>query len=122
VIVAGFGFRHAATARSLADALARAMGDAVPSHCATAENKHTHAAFRTFAEEAGLTILSVSAAELAAQDTRTQSQASRAAHGTGSVAEAAALAAAGPGARLLASRMISGDRLATCAIATGEAS
>ena len=35
----------------------------------------------------------------------------------GSVAEAAALAAAGPGARLLAPRMISADRMASCALA-----
>ncbi|ENO84722.1 hypothetical protein C666_16775, partial [Thauera linaloolentis 47Lol = DSM 12138] len=43
-----------------------------------------------------------------------------AARGCGSVAEAAALAAAGQGARLLAIRHISPDRSATCAIAQGE--
>jgi cobalt-precorrin 5A hydrolase len=49
--------------------------------------------------------------------TPTQSAASLAAHGTGSVAEAAALAAAGPDARLIARRIVSPDRLATCALA-----
>ena len=122
MIVAGFGFRHAATLQSLADALARAQGEVTPSHCATLEAKCDHAAFRAFAAKAGLSVVPVTAAALAGQDTRTQSQAARAAHGAGSVAEAAALAAAGPGARLLAARVISGDRLATCAIATGEAS
>ncbi|MFP4328377.1 MAG: cobalamin biosynthesis protein, partial [Paracoccaceae bacterium] len=36
---------------------------------------------------------------------------------TGSVAEACALAAAGPGALLLGPRAISSDRMATCALA-----
>ena len=40
--------------------------------------------------------------------------------GTGSVAEAAALAAAGPGAQLLGPRVVSGDGLATAAIAIGR--
>jgi cobalt-precorrin 5A hydrolase len=47
----------------------------------------------------------------------TQSARVRERFGTGSVAEASALAAAGPGARLLGPRVISGDGLATAAIA-----
>ncbi|MHA6346914.1 cobalamin biosynthesis protein, partial [Roseivivax sp. CAU 1761] len=39
---------------------------------------------------------------------------------TGSVAEAAALAAAGPGARLLGPRAVSPDGCATCALAQGK--
>jgi cobalt-precorrin 5A hydrolase len=42
-----------------------------------------------------------------------------AARGVGSVAEAVALAAAGPGARIVVARVISSDRMATCAIAQG---
>ena len=60
-------------------------------------------------------------AALTAQATSTQSPASRASRGTGSVAEAAALAAAGPGARLLSPRVISADGRATCALAEGAA-
>jgi len=41
-------------------------------------------------------------------------------YGARSVAEAAALAAAGPGARLVGTRVISDDRLATAAIAEGD--
>ena len=37
-------------------------------------------------------------------------------------AEAAALAAAGPGARLLGPRVVSADRMATCALAEGNGS
>lgn len=40
--------------------------------------------------------------------------------GTGSVAEAAALVAAGPGARIIVRRTAAPDGMATCAVATGE--
>jgi cobalt-precorrin 5A hydrolase len=56
---------------------------------------------------------------LAGVPTPTHSPASLAAYGTGSVAEASALVAAGAGACLLSPRHISPDRLATCALAQG---
>ncbi len=118
MIVAGFGFRAAATADSLADALARAGG--APTLLSTPEDKAHTPAFRAFAERRGLPVLGIDPAALAAQTTLTQSQASRAARGTGSVAEAAALAAAGSGARLLGPRAVSGDGMATCALALGR--
>jgi cobalt-precorrin 5A hydrolase len=117
VIAAGFGFRAAATADSLADALARTGG--APTLLATAEDKSRTPAFRSLARRLGLPVLGIDPAALTAQPTLTQSQASRAARGTGSVAEAAALAAAGPGARLLGSRAVSEDGMATCALAEG---
>ncbi|SDY31179.1 cobalamin biosynthesis protein [Citreimonas salinaria] len=116
MIVAGFGFRAAATADSLRDALARAGKDA--DALATAADKAEAPAFRALADALSLPVTAVPPEALAAQETATHSEASLAAHGTGSVAEAAALAAAGPGARLLAPRAISGDRMATCALAT----
>ena len=117
MIVAGFGFRAAATADSLRDAFSRAgeKADAL----ATAADKADGPAFRAFAEALGLPVHGVSAEAIRAQETQTASPASRAARETGSLAEAAALAAAGPGARLLAPRAISGDRMATCALAIG---
>lgn len=118
VIVAGFGFRAAATMDSLADALAR-VGGPGPSLLATAEDKARAPAFRDLARRLGLPVRGLDAATLAAHPTPTQSRASRAARGTGSVAEAAALAAAGPGARLLGPRAVSGDGMATCALAEG---
>ena len=52
--------------------------------------------------------------------TPTQSQLITEKFGTGSVAEAAALAAAGPRARLITTRTVSQDRTATAAIAEGD--
>ncbi|GAB5445395.1 cobalamin biosynthesis protein [Gymnodinialimonas sp.] len=118
MIVAGFGFRAAATGDSLRDAYARA--GATAELFATASDKTTEEVFTAFAAEKDAQVIAVSPEALAAQATLTQSQASRAARRTGSVAEAAALAAAGPGARLLAARVVSADRMATCALAQGD--
>lgn len=115
MIVAGFGFRAGATADSLLDALARTGGR--PDLAATAAAKAGAPAFRMAAARLRLPCRAAPAAALAAAPTLTRSAASRRAHGTGSVAEAAALAVAGPGARLLGPRCISADRLATCALA-----
>ena len=118
--VAGFGFRAGATTESLRDAMARATGGAVPDVLATAAGKAETPVFRDFAASIGLSVLAIAPEDLAQQSTPTQSEAARAAHGTGSVAEAAALAGAGPRADLLATRVVSGDRMATCALAKGE--
>ncbi|WP_113912758.1 cobalamin biosynthesis protein [Roseovarius dicentrarchi] len=118
MIVAGFGFRTGADAASLRAALA-ACG-AAPDLLATAAGKENSAGLRGLAGELGVPIHAVPPALLKAQETCTHSPASQAAHGTGSVAEAAALAAAGHGARLIAARQISPDRMATCAMAEGD--
>ena len=65
----------------------------------------------------GLPVHAVTPDALAAQTCITHSPRVQALYGTGSVAEAAALAAAGPGARLLAPRAQSADGMATAAIA-----
>ncbi|GAB4262578.1 MAG: cobalamin biosynthesis protein [Pararhodobacter sp.] len=113
MIVAGFGFSTKATLASLHSAYLAAGGGA--------------AALATLADKAGALAplgaaleLPVIAVDTALPDTITQSERSRAARGTGSVAEACALAAAGPGAYLLGPRAVSDDRLATCALARGE--
>ncbi|GAA0747844.1 precorrin methylase [Sphingomonas sp. ABOLD] len=112
MIVAGFGYRSGATAASLRSALALAQTGAPPvTHVATLADKLPLLA------ALGLPTIVVDA--VAGVATPTRSPASLAARGTGSVAEAAALAAAGPGARLLVTRQISPDRMATCAIAEG---
>ncbi|MEM7721013.1 MAG: cobalamin biosynthesis protein [Pseudomonadota bacterium] len=118
MIVAGFGFRAAATAESLADAFQRSGGCA--DKAATAADKAASNAFKTFAQTADLSIHPIDAATLTRQEVLTQSNASSAARGTGSVAEAAALAAAGVGGRLLGPRVVSGDGMATCALAEGN--
>jgi cobalt-precorrin 5A hydrolase len=120
MIVAGFGFRAAATADSLRDALARAAGERKVTAFAAPEDKAQAACLNELAGEMGVHVRAIAANNLSRQQTPTEASRVRAARGTGSVAEAAALAAAGSGAQLLAPRSISADRLATCAIAIGE--
>ncbi|NSX56834.1 cobalamin biosynthesis protein [Parasulfitobacter algicola] len=117
MIVAGFGFRAAASPASLQNALIKASQDHRPDALATVADKLD--GLQPLAETLDLPIISVSPPKLKAQQTLTQSKASDAARDTGSVAEAAALASAGPDARLVGPRHISDDRMATCAIAIG---
>ena len=119
MIVAGFGFSSAATADSLHTAFTAAAANHPISALATVADKEGHAALTAFAAAIALPLHFIAPADLAGQRTLTCSPRSRATYGTGSVAEASALAAAGPGARLLSPRQISDDRLATCAIAIG---
>lgn len=116
--VAGIGFRGAATVASLRDALERAGGGA--ELLATAAVKAQAPAARELAARLGVPLHGFERDVLAAQMVLTQSEKVAARFGTGSVAEAAALAAAGPGARLLGPRVVSGDGLATAAIAIGR--
>ena len=118
MIVAGFGFRQGAALASLQAAFALAQDGHEPvTLLATADNKFE--GLRSLGDALGLPVIGVANAALTATETPTRSPASFAAYGTGSVAEASALAAAGPEARLLTSRHISPDRMATCAIAQG---
>lgn len=112
MIVAGFGFSTRATLASLQGALTAAGG--VPEALATLAEKAP--ALAPLAEALNLPLIAVTGP---LPETRTQSPASLDARGAGSVAEACALAAAGPGAYLLGPRAISPDRLATCALAEG---
>ena len=118
VIVAGFGFRSGATTASLQAALdgARIAGAPV-THLATLEDKAD--ALAELARLLAVSVIAVAPEHIADLSTPTRSKASQAARGAGSVAEACALVAAGPGARLFAPRRISTDRMATCALAEG---
>lgn len=113
--VVGIGFRGAATVASVLDAIARAGGGAAL--LATAEGKAESPVARAAAAALGFRLVAVTRGELGAVETLTRSAKVAERFGTGSVAEAAALAAAGPGARLLGARVVSGDGLATAAIA-----
>lgn len=128
--VAGFGFRRDATLASLRDALARAL-EVAPSATgpaddiawlATAQDKAATPCLQALAADLGLPLCAVAPAQLVATPTLTDNATVRALRGTGSTAEAAALAVAllhgGPGATLLHPRAVSADRLATCALAT----
>ncbi len=71
----------------------------------------------TLAARLDLPILSIPPEALAAQPVQTHSPRVQSRYNTGSLAEAAALAAAGPGARLTGPRVTSPDGMATAAIA-----
>ena len=120
VIVAGFGFRASADVAALEAALASAQRG-LPRVTALAVPDDKYALAAALAGALRLPLIRVDPVALRAALPATRSAASLAARGTGSVAEAAALAAAGPGARLLTHRHISPDRRATCAIAEGFA-
>jgi cobalt-precorrin 5A hydrolase len=115
--VAGFGFRSSASEASLAEALAFAGGAQGLTALATVQDKV--AGLQAFAEGLGLPVIGLERAMLETIQTPTQSPRVKAHFGTGSLAEAAALAAAGPGARLKGKRSQSSDGAATAAIAEG---
>ncbi len=115
--VAGIGFRASAGAPALRAALDAAGGPAGLAALATVEDKAGAASIRALAAELRLPIRAIPAALLAAQETLTRSPRVLALRGAGSLSEGAALAALGPGARLLGPRAASPDGMATAAIA-----
>jgi cobalt-precorrin 5A hydrolase len=117
VKVAGFGFRQAASCDSLRDALAAAGGAEGIGALATVSEKAGAPALVALAGMLDLPIHAVPVKALASAATDSQSAQATARFGTGSVAEASALIAAGVGARLLGPRAASGDGMAMAAIA-----
>ena len=115
--VAGFGLRASATADDLAELLGGAKVEAI----ALPSDKADHPAIATFAAMLGLRLIPVAPERLAEQTTPTLSPRQPPRYGTGSVAEASALAAAGPGARLILRRKVGAAGTATMAIAEGQA-
>lgn len=118
--VAGLGFRKDVTLASLREALLAAGGPEGLAAMATASDKADTEPLKQLARECGLPIRAIPAETLAGIDTFTQSGLVAEKFGTGSVAEAAALAAVGRRARLIATRVVSQDRTATAAIAEGD--
>jgi cobalt-precorrin 5A hydrolase len=116
VIVAGFGFRRAADQSSLAEVLDRLCARHGPVD-RLAATKTMLPLVQALGAARGIAVIPVADAALPAAATLSQSPHSLRARGTGSVAEAVALVAAGPGAQLLGSRLISADRRATAAVA-----
>jgi len=126
MIAAGIGCKRGAAASDIeaviraALASARIEADAL-NVIATIEAKSTEAGIRTAAEKFGVTLIVVPELELAAANGRVATHSERVAAlaGVGSVAEAAALAAAGPASTLIVPRLIIGA--ATCALAASPA-
>jgi cobalt-precorrin 5A hydrolase len=118
--VAGLGFRKEATMEALRDALVAAGGAKGLDALATASHKAGAAVIVALARELDLTIKPVPIEVLARVATATRSARIETMFGVGSLAEAAALAAVGQGARLVSARATSRDKTATAAIAEGE--
>ena len=119
MIVAGIGLRAATTLATLAALLNRAeetTGQPIDA-LATATEKATHPALTALAQTRALPLHAVAIDGIA---TPTQSERINARFQTGSLAEAAALAAAGPGATLTLARITAPDGMATLAIATSQ--
>lgn len=118
-LIAGFGYRAAATADSLANALTKARAEAgtdapLAKICVPAD-KAEEACVTAFAAAEGVAITPIAPGALTAVETPTQAERVIEKRGTGSVAEAAAIA--GGGSKLIAERVVSEDRMATCALA-----
>jgi cobalt-precorrin 5A hydrolase len=122
MIVAGIGFRQSVEADEIVALVEQALERAsfkrdALGKLATIDALATLPAFKEAARRLDVAAAPVAKPALlaAAPHVRTQSTRSIAAHGVGSVAEATALAAAGPHAQLILERIASGS--ATCALA-----
>jgi cobalt-precorrin 5A hydrolase len=117
MIVAGFGFRSSADETALASALMAAQEAAGvrAQALATAADKAENPALVALALRRNLPLIAVPLGELGRTGTLSQKIPAR--YGGRSLAEASALAAAGPGARLLVSRVASMDGKAMAAMA-----
>lgn len=123
MIVAGIGCRRGATAADIEAAIRAAFACAgirtgELNAIATSKAKDAEPGIATAASTFGVAIMLVPDAELKAAGARVATRSDRvlALTGVPSLAEAAALAAAGPSARLIASRLVVGA--ATCALAS----
>jgi cobalt-precorrin 5A hydrolase len=124
MITAGFGFRREAKIESLLELYSQLcktyLGEGQVDVLATHVKKSQADAFIELSHRTGIEIIAITDAEITSQDTINHSDLSIQLYKTGSLAEATALAAAGANSRLLGGRIVSQDRLATCAFAKGD--
>jgi cobalt-precorrin 5A hydrolase len=125
MIVAGVGCRRGTSAPDIEAAVRAALAQAgiapdALNAIATMAAKHGEAGIAAAAANFGVDVVLVSDADLKAAGARAATRSERvlALTGVPSVAEAAALAAAGPLARLISQRLVHGA--ATCALAISE--
>jgi cobalt-precorrin 5A hydrolase len=125
MIVAGIGCRRGASAAAVETAImaalaARGLGTDRLAAVATSNSKGKEPGIKAAAAALGVPFVTVAQGELeaAGHGIATKSQRVLALTGVGSVAEAAALAAAGSGAQLVAQRVIVGA--VTCALAQSK--
>ncbi|MBE1283987.1 MAG: precorrin methylase [Rhodobacteraceae bacterium] len=120
MIVAGFGFRAAATVADLRDALDQT--GAQPDALASITEKARAAQLQQLAQELDLPLIALEEHEISGETTLSCSPRIKARFGTGSLAEAAAKAGArkdtkGISVRLLGPRIKTANGMATVAIA-----
>ncbi|MFO6421595.1 cobalamin biosynthesis protein [Hylemonella sp. W303a] len=122
-VIAGIGLRQRASVQALQQVLSAALaaaqqrGSAVSlAALASAADKCQHPALLQLAREWGLPLHAVALERLHMQQARPSAQVPER-YGARSVAEASALAVAGPGAVLACVRQVSADGTATAAIA-----
>ena len=127
-VVLGLGLRAQAEASALQALWLQAQSaQAAPvsGFCAVAllEGKATHPALARWLQDVAphAAVIAVAQNQLPAQPVATHSPRLQARYGTGSVAEAAALSAAGPGAALLVPRLVAQDGSTTLAVALRRA-
>jgi cobalt-precorrin 5A hydrolase len=125
-LVIGLGFREQATAQSIGEVLScvierAAMLDA-EKFLAVVDDKAAHPGLIEAARASRFRVEAVTPEAMQQADARITTRSERVAskRGVGSVCEATALAAAGPAARLVVTRMVSADRTATAAAALIE--
>ena len=125
MIVAGVGFRRSVAADEIVALVQQALDRAALAadalgKLATIETLATLPAFKEAARRLDVVASGVAELDLSASAPRIRTHSARsiAAHGVGSVAEAAALGAAGPGGQLILARIASAS--ATCALARLE--
>jgi len=118
MIVAGMGCSTRARLPEMRALLAEVMAGRRLDAIACLEARA--AQIRPLANGLNLPLLTVPRAALQGVQTPGHSDRIAAGFGTGSVAEACAMLAAGRSARIIVARQISGARQATCALAEGE--
>jgi cobalt-precorrin 5A hydrolase len=125
-LVIGLGFREQATAQSIGEVLScvierAAMPDA-EKILAVVDDKAAHSALLAAVRASRLAVETVTPEAMRQADAHivTRSERVVSKRGVGSVCEATALAAAGPDAQLVVTRMVSTDRTATAAAAISE--
>ena len=118
--VVGLGLRSAATPASLEDLIER-LQIAPDLPLAVPAFRRSHPAVLDL-QRRGRRIIPLPEAALSGTSTPTRSPRILARHGTGSIAEACAIVAAGPGARIIVPRVVSADGCATAALARSDES
>ena len=125
MIAAGFGFRKNVNFESLLEVFktlcARHKIAQDDVRCfATHLDKAQNEALLSLSQHLNISIVAISQIEIEQQNPKSQLDLSLKNYNTGSVSEAAALAATGKTSKLIGRRIISKDGRATCALAQGD--